>query len=106
MIIELEINGARVIISGDNLTVNVTEGAAGQVELFTPTDGIVGVAALTEWMKAVRGRAGKLADSLGITHAAIPQWREVPADRLIAVEKLTGISRQVLRPDLFEGMSA
>jgi DNA-binding transcriptional regulator YdaS (Cro superfamily) len=67
---------------------------------------VTGIDALTAWMKAIRGRASELADALGITHAAIPQWREVPADKLRAVERVTGIKRQILRPDLFEGMSA
>ena len=106
MIIELEINGARVIISGDNLSVSVSEdGAEFKAAAHAPT-GEVGLMALTSWMKAVRGRASQLADALNITHAAIPQWREVPADKLVAVEEATGIKRQVLRPDLFEGMRA
>lgn len=106
MIIELEINGARVIISGDNLTVNVSEDVAEAVKTLTFAGAVPhGIDALTAWMKAVRGRASELADCLGITPGAIPQWREIPSDKLLAVEKITGIKRQVLRPDLFEGMS-
>lgn len=105
MIIELEINGAHLIISGDNLTVNVTDGCEGMINTVAETpNGLVGIDALKAWISAVRGRSGKLAQALGVTHAAIPQWREVPADKLVSVERATGIKRQVLRPDLFEGM--
>lgn len=31
---------------------------------------------------------------------AISQWQRVPADRVIDVEAVTGISRHALRPDL------
>lgn len=86
---------------------NVTEEHPPKPNLtFKPSTGIVGIEVLDEWLKAVRGRAGILADALNITRAAIPQWREVPADKLVAVERVTGIKRQVLRPDLFEGMEA
>lgn len=37
---------------------------------------------------------------------AISQWKEVPPKRCIAVEKVTGISRHVLRPDVYELASA
>ena len=56
---------------------------------------------LTTWLKAERGRQKALAAALGINQAAISQWTRVPADRLIAVERATGISRDRLRPDLF-----
>ncbi|NKB78547.1 hypothetical protein HED49_03130 [Ochrobactrum daejeonense] len=36
MIIELEINGARVIISGDNLTVNLTQDDQVKSNVITP----------------------------------------------------------------------
>ena len=46
------------------------------------------------------GLAG-LADPLGISIQAISQWDEVPPLRVIAVEKITGVPRHVLRPDLY-----
>lgn len=108
MIIELEINGARVIVSGENLTVSVTGEDQPKVKPFgvAAVSESVGIAALKEWLSERRGRARQLAIDLGVTHAAIPQWREVPADRLLAVESLTGIPRQQLRPDLYAGMTA
>ena len=36
-----------------------------------------------------------------ITPQAISQWDKVPAKRVLEVEKITGISRHVLRPDIF-----
>ena len=43
----------------------------------------------------------RLAAALGITHGAVSQWHRVPADRVIAVERITGIARTTLRPDLY-----
>lgn len=42
-----------------------------------------------------------LAQALGITHGAVSQWSRVPTDRVLDVERITGISRHVLRPDVF-----
>ena len=36
-----------------------------------------------------------------ISPQAISQWDKVPAKRVLEVEKITGISRHVLRPDIF-----
>ena len=46
------------------------------------------------------GRA-KLAERLGITPQAISQWREIPVDRVMDVEAVTGIPRSTLRPDIY-----
>lgn len=35
------------------------------------------------------------------TPQAISQWQRVPSGRVIEVERLTGVPRQVLRPDLY-----
>jgi DNA-binding transcriptional regulator YdaS (Cro superfamily) len=45
-----------------------------------------------------------LAKALGITRSAIYGWRVVPAERVVEVERITGISRKRLRPDLYDGM--
>jgi DNA-binding transcriptional regulator YdaS (Cro superfamily) len=52
--------------------------------------------------RAVKKAGGitSLADKLGIKHQTIYSWKNVPADHVIAVERITGISRHVLRPDL------
>jgi len=53
--------------------------------------------------EAIRCAGGMhaLGRKLGITHQAIAQWRRVPAERVLEVERLTGISRYRLRPDVF-----
>lgn len=43
----------------------------------------------------------RLAKQLGITHGAISQWQNVPPERVLDVERLTGISRHDLRPDVY-----
>ena len=59
---------------------------------------------LITYLKAERGRLTALAKELNITPGAINQWRQVPDDKLLDVERVTCIPRQELRPDLFEGM--
>lgn len=56
--------------------------------------------ALADAIKAAGGLAA-LAGPLGITAQAISQWDEVPPLRVLAVERITGISRHALRPDLY-----
>jgi len=46
----------------------------------------------------------ELARQLGLTRATLYNWKRVPAERVVEVEKITGISRTKLRPDLYEGM--
>ena len=43
----------------------------------------------------------KLAEALGIKRQAVYAWRHVPIGRVKAVEKLTGIPREELRPDIY-----
>ena len=50
---------------------------------------------------AASGKPVILARQLGITPQAINAWRRVPADRVLQVEKITGVPRQALRPDLY-----
>lgn len=47
------------------------------------------------------GGLAKLAEPLGISMQAISQWDEVPPLRVLAVERVSGVSRQELRPDLY-----
>jgi TorA maturation chaperone TorD len=49
------------------------------------------------------GGVRALSRALGLSQPAISNWKRVPADRVVAVEGLTGIARAVLRPDLYEG---
>lgn len=51
--------------------------------------------------KAAGGSSG-LARRLGnISSQAVSQWRRVPAEWVIAVERETGVPRSELRPDLY-----
>jgi DNA-binding transcriptional regulator YdaS (Cro superfamily) len=47
------------------------------------------------------GGVVKLSLALGLSRAAVSQWERVPAERVLDVERLTGISRYQLRPDVF-----
>lgn len=55
---------------------------------------------LTEAIRAVGG-ISELARRIGISQPSVSNWERVPADRVLAVERATGIDRAVLRPDLF-----
>jgi DNA-binding transcriptional regulator YdaS (Cro superfamily) len=61
-------------------------------------------------MIAALGGPSKAAAALGISNPSVVlNWRargKVPADRAIDIEKLTGISRHELRPDIFKTVSA
>lgn len=47
------------------------------------------------------GSVTRLGNRLGITSQAVSQWRRVPAERVIEVERATGVSRHELRPDIY-----
>jgi DNA-binding transcriptional regulator YdaS (Cro superfamily) len=49
------------------------------------------------------GGASKLARQLGITRQAVEQWRGrvVPPEHVLVIEKITGVSRYDLRPDIY-----
>ena len=51
----------------------------------------------------IAGSQVKLAKLLGISHQALNKWRDAPPTRhIIAIERLTGVHRSLLRPDLYE----
>ena len=56
--------------------------------------------ALKRAIKAI-GSAGEFAAHLGITAQAISQWDQVPPLRVLEVERISGVSRQELRPDIY-----
>ncbi len=47
------------------------------------------------------GSATALAEVLGITSSAISQWRKCPVERVLDIERATGVSRHDLRPDIY-----
>lgn len=59
---------------------------------------------LNKWTSDIGGIPG-LAAKLNIQRQAIYQWPEIPHKRLLDVEKITGVSRAELRPDLFKGFN-
>ena len=52
------------------------------------------------------GSQKKLAEQLGVGQTAVSNWvtrkhRRIPAERVLPIEALTGVSRHELRPDLY-----
>jgi DNA-binding transcriptional regulator YdaS (Cro superfamily) len=50
---------------------------------------------------AKRGSAVRIATELCITPQAVNDWKRVPAERVLEVEKITGVPREELRPDIY-----
>ena len=50
---------------------------------------------------AAAGGVGALARKIGIAQPSVSNWSRVPAERVLTVEAVTGVSRALLRPDLF-----
>lgn len=56
------------------------------------------------WQKARESKVARptaIAAKVGLTPQAVSLWKKVPAEHVRAVEDLTGISRHVLREDVF-----
>jgi DNA-binding transcriptional regulator YdaS (Cro superfamily) len=53
--------------------------------------------------KAAEAAGGvvRLSLMLGLSRGAVSQWREIPVRHLANVERITGIPRSELRPDIF-----
>jgi TorA maturation chaperone TorD len=49
----------------------------------------------------VAGGVGALARKIGISQPSVSNWARVPAERVLSVEAATGVSRVILRPDLY-----
>ncbi len=43
-----------------------------------------------------------LARELGIKHTSLYSWKRVPAERVLEIERLSGIPAHELRPDIFK----
>lgn len=57
------------------------------------------------WRATVKRPADEVAVEAGVTPAMWSRWengrRKIPAERVIDIERVTGISRHELRPDIF-----
>src|SRR5213593_50465 len=49
----------------------------------------------------VAGGVGALARKIGISQPSISNWSRIPAERVLSIEAAIGVSRAILRPDLF-----
>lgn len=47
------------------------------------------------------GGVVRLAEELGLSRGAVSLWKRVPPEHVLDVERLTGVSRHELRPDIF-----
>jgi DNA-binding transcriptional regulator YdaS (Cro superfamily) len=56
---------------------------------------------LRRYLKQERGRASRLAEALDVQPSAISQWAKVPPERVLEVERITGLPRYELRPDIY-----
>jgi len=48
------------------------------------------------------GGVTELARRIGISQPSISNWSRIPAERVLSVEAATGVSREILRPDLYD----
>ena len=62
----------------------------------------------TGLQEAIRaaGSVSQLARRIGISQPSVSNWDRIPAERVLSVESATGVSRAVLRPDLFGAMTS
>jgi DNA-binding transcriptional regulator YdaS (Cro superfamily) len=63
---------------------------------------------LAEYLRTHRGAASRIARDLRVRHSTVLRWaqRRVPAERLHAVSRATGIPPAALRPDLAAAFDA
>ena len=62
--------------------------------------GALGNAVGMELIRSQHGLMAKLALGLGLTRSAVASWSKIPGERLPDVERITGIPRYQLRPDI------
>lgn len=59
---------------------------------------------MDEALREAISRAGgmrALGRKLGISHVAIGGWKRCPPLRVLEIERLTGVPKEALRPDLY-----
>ena len=50
---------------------------------------------------AKAGSRNRLARLLGVSQQAVAQWTKVPTHQILNIERIVGIPREDLRPDLY-----
>lgn len=61
---------------------------------------------MTPLDKAIEAAGGRraVAEAIGVRYQAVQKWQRLgrlPAERVLELEKISGISRSSLRPDLY-----
>jgi len=56
---------------------------------------------LRSYLRTHRHTLEWLASQVGLSRHTVKKWRRVPAEYVLRIEALTGISRHRLRPDVF-----
>lgn len=60
---------------------------------------------LKTWRTSAEKSAEEVATAIGVTLAMLSRWetgvRRVPAERVLDIERVTGVSRHELRPDIY-----
>ena len=53
--------------------------------------------------KAIKasGGIGRFARKVELSTQAIYNWKRVPAERVVEIEAISGIAREIMRPDLY-----
>ena len=54
------------------------------------------------YIRSVRGMSVKVANACEIDRAAVYQWVRVPVERVHTVAKVTGLTPEKIRPDIFK----
>ena len=49
----------------------------------------------------IAGGVVPLARKLGLCHQGVYKWKRIPVHHVFAIEELTGIEREYLRPDIY-----
>jgi DNA-binding transcriptional regulator YdaS (Cro superfamily) len=90
-------------IEGKKLEYAISSSAASAANVTTPNCSIAPLSIASEAFrraKVLAGSAATLAHKLGVTRQALSQWEVVPMLRVLEVERITGIARHELRPDI------
>jgi DNA-binding transcriptional regulator YdaS (Cro superfamily) len=55
---------------------------------------------------AEAGGFSALGRAIGVKYQSIQRWKKIPAERVLAVERATGIPKERLRPDLYRSQQS